>query len=353
MQYHMKCDSRRLFVIISKDFSIQSNNEEKAKTYIQAFRTFLIYQVINMKLFTKLFTLSIGACAASIAYDRIKETKEKDMFIPYGFPVETEYGNMRAIIYGDHGPTIVCLSGYGSPSPYLEYKPLVQELSSYSRVIVLELLGYGCSDNTDRPRTIENICDELYAALRKLKIEKCWLMPHSIAGVYSLYFVQKYVDMIEGILAIDPSLPQQIDYFSTDKMMKKKYRMKQTGLLRLSSIFSNEDDERAGYEKEDLLLINQMELWHTHDKVLKDEGNYIKDNLDKCRCLKFPSNLPVLMILASQNVEIFKDWWKDLHEQQLSSTMFGKLIVLEGTHFLHFTQSKNIAKHAIEFIQEH
>ena len=36
----------------------------------------------------------------------------------------------------------------------------MKSLSRFARVTVLEPLGYGCADDTERPRTIENIVEE-------------------------------------------------------------------------------------------------------------------------------------------------------------------------------------------------
>ena len=296
----------------------------------------------------------IGAAASVIVHDRIEEHKEKKTFEPYGFPVETEFGTMRAVQAGEKGSQIVLMNGYGSPSPYLEFKPLLKHLSRFARVTVLEPLGYGCSENTRRPRTVGNIIEELDAALCTLNLSKVWLMPHSIGGIYSLAYVNAHPEKVEGLLMIDTSHPEQIDYFSTDKMMKNKKLMKNSGFLRLIEKATEKKQTKFGadYELEDIKLMKKMELWHTHDKVHEDEGIRIRENMNITRSMTFPEHLPVLMMLASQNVEMFEDWWKLLHEKQLKDTKHGKLVVLEGSHFLHQTQSKQIAEISRQYIRE-
>ncbi|MBP3398358.1 MAG: alpha/beta hydrolase [Erysipelotrichaceae bacterium] len=309
-----------------------------------------------MKIIAKLLVTgaaaAVGALASIVVTDRAQEKKEKKEFEPYGTTLETEFGRMTAITAGEKGPNIVVLNGYGSPSPYLEFKPLMKELSRFSKVTVLEPLGYGCSDNTERPRTIDHITEELDAALNALNIQKCWLMPHSIAGVYSLAYVNMYPEKVEGILAIDPSHPEQIDYFDTSSANKLSFVLKQLGLLRLTNGPVHGDSYGLDYEAHDIELMKKMYLWHTHDQVQDNEAKNIRENMNTCRHMSFPEELPILMMLASENVTTFEDWWKPLHEKQIAETKYGKLVELDGTHFLHLTQSAQIAETSRKYIRE-
>lgn len=329
---------------------------------IQFFEIF-VYNVkykagADMKLISKCLIAGAGTLAAIaasvIVTDRIEEHKEKTDFIPYGTAVETRFGKMTAVSAGEKGPQIVLLNGYGSPSPYLEFKPLMKELSRFARVTVLEMLGYGCSDNTTRPRTIDHIVEELDAALDALNLSKVWLMPHSISGIYSLAYVNAHPEKVEGLLMIDPSHPEQIDYFNTDQAMKNKKLMKESGILRIIETLTRGKEAEFGkdYDVEDVKLMKKMELWHTHDKVQTDEGMRIRENMNITRNMAFLEDLPVLMMLSSKNVEVFEDWWKPLHEKQLKSTRNGKLVILEGTHFLHQHQSALIAETSRKFIRD-
>ena len=73
-------------------------------------------------------------------------------------------------IYGENNDeTIVFLTGLGVPSPILTYRPLAETLSDKFKVIIVEPFGYGMSDNTESPRTIENITKELQKVKIKLQ----------------------------------------------------------------------------------------------------------------------------------------------------------------------------------------
>lgn len=306
------------------------------------------------KLLINTAVLAAGTMASVVIYDRIKEKQEKEKFSPYGFKVETRLGSMNAVINGEKGPVIVLLSGYGTASPYLDFKPLAKELSRFAKVVTLEYPGYGCSEQAERPRTVWNIIEEVHEVLKRLGFERYWLMPHSISGVYSLAYANRYPEEVEGILCIDTSHPEQIDYLSVDAETKVMPVLKELGMMRLldkvmPGKFSPDSED---YEEEDLKMLKAMKLWHDANPSLKDEGNRLVENMNACRTLSFPEDLPVLMFICTGNIEMTKGWWKDLHEKQIQTTRYGKMMILEGTHYLHWTKSQEMAEEVKKFIRE-
>ena len=95
-----------------------------------------------------------------------------------------------------------------------------------------------------------------------------------------------------------------------------------------------------------------MYLWHNHDVAQLNEAKMIRKNMNTCRNMGYPSDLPVLMMLASENVRNFEDWWLQLHDQQISTTKHGKMTILKGNHFLYLTQSQQIAEASRKFIRD-
>lgn len=92
---------------------------------------------------------------------------------------------------------LVLLSGLGTTAPALDFEPLVNELSKNNNVVVVEPFGYGWSDVTSKRCTVENIVSEMREALQKSDIKGPYiLIPHSVSGVYSIYYANKYP--IEG-----------------------------------------------------------------------------------------------------------------------------------------------------------
>ncbi|MET4563520.1 pimeloyl-ACP methyl ester carboxylesterase [Lysinibacillus parviboronicapiens] len=67
---------------------------------------------------------------------------------------------MNVLIQGQGEETVVLLPGLGTGTPALDFKPLVEELSPFYRVVVMEPFGYGLSDITEKERSTAHICDD-------------------------------------------------------------------------------------------------------------------------------------------------------------------------------------------------
>ncbi|MEG8036613.1 alpha/beta hydrolase [Sphingomonas sp. LR61] len=85
----------------------------------------------------------------------------------------------------------------------IDFAPLVDRLQDTHRVVVVEPLGYGLSDGTDRPRTSANIVDEVHQALSTLGIDRYVLAGHSVAGIYALEYTNTYPDEVQAFVGID------------------------------------------------------------------------------------------------------------------------------------------------------
>jgi hypothetical protein len=109
----------------------------------------------------------IGRLALSTVANLILERVERGNATPYGERIRIDQGSINVSLTGDSGPTLVLLSGLGTAAPGLDFAPLVRELPGY-RTVVVEGFGYGYSDTDVRPRTIENMAEELHSVLGKL-----------------------------------------------------------------------------------------------------------------------------------------------------------------------------------------
>ena len=112
----------------------------------------------------------------------ISSNSEQKRIEPYGQHVSVDGKNMNVLIQGEGEETIVLLPGYGTAAPALDFKPLIDELSPFYKVVVVEPFGYGLSDETEKERTTENIVSEIHEALQSLNIDRYILMGHSITG---------------------------------------------------------------------------------------------------------------------------------------------------------------------------
>lgn len=109
---------------------------------------------------------------------------EKANTDPYGDRVRITGGQVNVSVSGDGERTVVLLGGYGTPSPVLDFAPLVDELDDTYTVVVVERFGYGYSDLEVTGRTVENVSAELHETLARAGVTRQPRSPWSsgIAG---------------------------------------------------------------------------------------------------------------------------------------------------------------------------
>jgi 2-hydroxy-6-oxonona-2,4-dienedioate hydrolase len=72
-----------------------------------------------------------------------QKKKTKKRIVPYGQHLSVDGKNMNVLIQGEGEETIVLLPGYGTATPALDFKLLIDELSPYYKVVAVEPFGYG------------------------------------------------------------------------------------------------------------------------------------------------------------------------------------------------------------------
>jgi pimeloyl-ACP methyl ester carboxylesterase len=268
--------------------------------------------------------------------------------LSYGERVTVGEGALNVYRHGKTGPTLVMVSGYGTPSPVTDFGPLIRELDGY-QVVVVEGFGYGLSDLEAPPRTVENIATELHTALGEAGVEEPYvLLGHSIAGLYTLYYANQYPDEVRAVVGIDASVPGQMNGLAEagnpfDRVIAT------AGLLRIATsvvpaLVEPEGDAFTPAEREQIRLITN---WNYGNSAVADEAVHGAHNFATVRDLTYPSNLPVLAFIKQRNNQ---PRWKELHESQLRNLDRGELVELDGGHYLHWTHSPQIADKVTEFL---
>ena len=168
----------------------------------------IMFKKIGKVLFALLCLLLLFMLVVFI-YHRIMLNKEKELISePLGEMTEVDGGKMCVYTEGSGEHTIVFMSGYGTPSPILDFRPVYSKLTDDFRIAVVEKFGYGFSDETDDPRDIDTMLSQTRKALAGAGIEGPFILcPHSASGLEALRWAQKYPEEIEGIAALDIAIP--------------------------------------------------------------------------------------------------------------------------------------------------
>ncbi|WBW95132.1 alpha/beta hydrolase [Oceanirhabdus sp. W0125-5] len=286
-----------------------------------------------------------------------------------GTEVNVNGTSIRVSVTGEGKKTIILLSGMGTASPIIDFKPLAQKLSNHYQVVTLEYAGYGLSDDSKKDRTNKNIVEEIRGTLSQLKIEPPYiLMPHSISGMYCLKYMSTYPEEVEAMIGIDSTVPNQLKYESDFVISNGLYYlarfMDKTGLTRLSylpGVAYLQDMEACGsYSKEDMKKVSALFNRKSISKAQYSEHRLFRANCEELYDVKYPDNIPVLFILSNNSCELYSKQsvkngyhitWEGLHKEVISNTEIQKIVYLDGEHYLHWKQSEAIADMADDFIQ--
>ncbi|MDY7046486.1 alpha/beta hydrolase [Virgibacillus sp. M23] len=293
-----------------------------------------------------------------IILNQIVMELEQHRYPPLGQLVEVNGDKMHVYVKGEGEKTIVLLSGAGTAAPALDYEPLIKEMAKNNRIVVVETFGYGWSETTNKKRTVENIVEEIRTALYKANIKGPYiLMPHSISGIYSLYYANKYPDEIKAIICNDCTLPQVVDYFNESIPTIPRYIsvLASTVATRLAVYLNSAkylpEAENGTYSLENLEKTKILSAWNLGNKNIIAEVNEINHNIDKTVNMSFPTDTPVLIFTKySDRITTNGKTMEAFYQKQINHLSTKKLVVLRGHHYLHWSNFKEISKTVYDFI---
>ncbi|ORX83428.1 alpha/beta-hydrolase [Anaeromyces robustus] len=276
----------------------------------------------------------------------------------YGKKLTVNNHKMVVDIQGENNePTIIFLTGLGSPSPILHYKPLIETLSKDYRVITMEPFGYGLSDKVDEERTLHNVVNELHKGIEQIEFNnyksnnnnnnnkrKYYLMAHSFGGIYSLYWSNQYPDEVLGFVGLDITVPKIKDKLvHLSKGISITNILNVIGFQRIKSIFNKRNVflqlyNKYPYTEKEIEMFRIMSLVNSYNKSIRNEANLAIKNLESIYEMKFPSHIPVINFICDYSKNKgFKSPripdWKEKHlELGKNSSVLNEIVELSGDH---------------------
>lgn len=298
-----------------------------------------------------LFLLSV------FIYHRVMLSKEKSLISqPIGEMVDIDGGKMCVYTEGRGEHTIVFMSGYGTPSPILDFKPLYDKLSDDYRIAVVEKFGYGFSDETDMSRDVDTMLRQTREALRSAGIEAPYILcPHSASGIEAMYWAQTYPEEIEGITALDIAIPGYYEESGYSIFLDKAvYFMVNSGIFRLADTDSLDwginspdltEDEKAQYKalmyarRGSKTMIHEAEWCKQDEQTVSDNG---------------APDVPIIFFISKQQGNIQFPNHPERYTQIYHDFTNNKqqYIELDCGHYIHVEEPDKIADEIRRFIGE-
>ncbi len=123
---------------------------------------------------------------------------------------------VRMLLAGDRGPTVVFESGAGSSlETWVRIQP---EVARFARTISYDRAGTGLSSQGAVPRDARNIAAELHANLQAAQaVPPYVLVGHSLGGPYLRVFAAMFPDEVAGVILVDPTQEDLVEWAKARK----------------------------------------------------------------------------------------------------------------------------------------
>jgi pimeloyl-ACP methyl ester carboxylesterase len=131
---------------------------------------------------------------------------------PPGQMVDVGGYDMHVYCLGSGSPTVILDAGLGDFS--LTWSLVQPDVAQSTRVCAYDRAGLGWSERGPKPRTVENIVEELHTLLAEGGIGGPYvLVGHSMGGVYMRAYAFRYPEDVVGMVLVDTSHEDQESRF--------------------------------------------------------------------------------------------------------------------------------------------
>jgi len=138
----------------------------------------------------------------------------RSQYPPPGELVDVGGYKMHLYCQGSGSPTVILDSGLGDFS--LAWELVRPEVAQSTRICAYDRAGLGWSERGPKPRTVENIVEELHTLLTNGGIDGPYvLVGHSMGGVYVRAYAFDYPEEVVGMVLVDTSHEEQDTRFPT------------------------------------------------------------------------------------------------------------------------------------------
>ena len=280
-------------------------------------------------------------------YNQIMLRKNKALYeTPLGQLVEVDGHNMSIYTEGAGEHTVVFLSGHGTASPILDFKPLYSRLSGDYKIVVVEKFGYGFSDLVDGKRDIDTILRQDREALGKCGIEAPYVLcAHSFSGYEATRWAQEYPDEVEAIVGLDMCTPHCMDVSQLKEAgagfaLAEGFArfMKAVGIIRLFDY-----NESGTLTEEESAIYKEIACHKNVNATMRNEADM--ESLIALNDERNSAPLPTVpMILYVSNEPSNDAFWVGGMQAMADASSDGTLIRLDCGHYVHYYAYERISR---------
>lgn len=269
--------------------------------------------------------------------------------------LNTNHGNIEYFYreaVADNQPTFVFLPAFGGDNTYFNFKHLIDQLDEKWGALTIDPLGYGKSDTTTSPRTWINIIDELHQVISSLDPQMMIMVGHGFGGSYAAAYSVKFPQHIIANILIEPTTFRNLqDYPETIanfiKTAPLAAKLKANGLARELELQANinpfldeedqEENKQLMFEKlANLTLVDEAQMALANTSAIETLLEHVAND----------SRVPTLLFTRYDRLEELEA------SAYLSNVPNSQVIVLEGMHYLHWSQPEAILEWTNSFVAD-
>jgi pimeloyl-ACP methyl ester carboxylesterase len=170
-----------------------------------------ILQWIRKALLWALAVLVVALLVGTIYQAIATEIDQRKAFPAPGEMIDVGEHRLHIRCIGQGSPTVVLDAGWGYTS--VEWSGWVQpEVANYARVCAYDRAGMGWSEPGPAAPDATQTAAELHTLLQEADEEGPYvLVGHSLAGLYSRVYAERYPEEVAGMVLVDSSHPDQFE----------------------------------------------------------------------------------------------------------------------------------------------
>lgn len=283
---------------------------------------------------------------------------EKVTYLPVGQLYMINGHNIHAYTSGSGEPSVVFITGSGTPCAYTDYYFLQEALQNYARTLSYDHAGFGWSDKTDQSREVDVLVEELHQLLSEtIKDPPYIIVAHSLGSLEALRYAQLYKEDVQGIILLDGGSPE---YYSEGiesqsiVLNRLSAGLRISGLNRLASALHIVPPV-LGQKLRDSMLPADVSTLDTA-MFLRYLGNnenlqviqQINENARKVIEGGYLDDIPLLILSSDSGPE-----WLKVQKQLVKWSNDNEIIkVNNAQHYIHWPHKETVILQIAKFIEE-
>ena len=262
---------------------------------------------------------------------------------PIGRFVRIDGHDMNVLVKGQGAHTLVFLSGWGTVSPVLDFKVLYSQLEKDFRIVIPEKFGYGFSDIVKTKRSLAANVEYYREALSGLGIEGPYILcPHSLSGLETMLWAQKYPDEVEAIVGLDTTPANFTEELKSEQ--KSKLQVLLIRLLMRSGVSRFHKAQCLPHlTQEETRVLRELNVRNPVNYDLLSEMQDVSKACEEINKSPLPKVPCVHFISQRDPGVVWAEKWRIAHQEYADASADGKLIQLTCGHYVHNFEFERIA----------